>query len=208
MTNGSLFIISAPSGAGKSTILKRVMAEVENLVFSISHTTRRPRPGEIDGHAYHFVDRETFTRLRNAGGFLEWAEVHGNFYGTSREAVETETGQGRDVILDIDVQGAEQLRKGTDVNAVSIFVLPPSVAELERRLRGRGTESEETVRLRLDNAVRELRQAEQYDFLVVNDDLATAATQIAAVISAERAKHRRLADGHPIPTEVLSPPDR
>ena len=205
MSSGTLFIISAPSGAGKSTILRKVMGSIKNLVFSISHTTRSPRRGEKNGRDYHFVERESFTALRDQGGFLEWAEVHGNFYGTSRGAVVAETAAGRDVVLDIDVQGARQIRERDDVAAVSIFVLPPSPEELERRLRGRGTENDETVRLRLENALAEMAEADKYDFLVVNDDLDTAASQVAAIILAERARNRRTADGEAIPTEIIKP---
>jgi len=205
MSSGTLFIISAPSGAGKSTILRKVMGSIKNLVFSISHTTRSPRRGEKNGRDYHFVGRESFTALREQGGFLEWAEVHGNFYGTSRAAVVAETAAGRDVVLDIDVQGARQIRERDDVAAISIFVLPPSPKELERRLHGRGTENDETVRLRLENALAEMAEADKYDFLVVNDDLDTAASQVAAIILAERARNRRTADGEAIPTEIIKP---
>ncbi|HDO29969.1 MAG TPA: guanylate kinase, partial [Desulfobacteraceae bacterium] len=147
MSRGILLVLSAPSGGGKTTILKKVMAGLPGLVFSVSHTTRKPRPGEQDGRDYYFVSRQEFESIRDRhpSGFLEWAEVHGNLYGTSRAAVEQRLGGGRDVILDIDVQGAAQIRQSAD--PVTVFIAPPSLAELEARLRGRGTENEQTLAL-------------------------------------------------------------
>ncbi len=199
---GCIFIVSAPSGAGKSTVLKRVMAHIPGLVFSVSHTTRNPRPGEEDGRDYHFISREEFIRLRDQGGFLEWAEVHGNFYGTSGEAVNRQTASGRDVVLDIDVQGASQVMARVP-DAVSIFILPPSHEELERRLRGRGTEDEATMRRRLAAASGEMARARDYGFVVINDDLDRAVAQVEGIILAERARARRTADGAPIPAELM-----
>ena len=160
MSRGNLFVISAPSGAGKSTLLKRLLAEVPNLAFSVSHTTRAPRPGESNGREYHFVDRPTFARMRDDQAFLEWAEVHGNLYGTSRAAIEAQQAKGLDVFLDIDVQGARQLRDCGHPGAIFLFIAPPSWAELEKRLRGRGTDPEETVQLRLNNARREMAEVQ------------------------------------------------
>ncbi|OQX19429.1 MAG: guanylate kinase [Desulfobulbaceae bacterium A2] len=186
-----LFVVSAPSGAGKSTLLGRVMPLLPALGFSVSHTTRAPRPGEQSGREYHFVSRDEFLALRDQqpAGFLEWAEVHGNLYGTSRAEVEGRLAAGQDVILDIDVQGARQLR-GL-LPAVFIFIAPPSAEELSRRLRGRGTEAEETVRLRLANARQELLAVPEYDYLVVNESLDAAADQLHAIILAERSRQRR-----------------
>ena len=198
MSRGKLFVISAPSGAGKSTLLKRLLAEVPNLAFSVSHTTRAPRPGESNGREYHFVDRPTFARMRDDQAFLEWAEVHGNLYGTSRAAIEAQQAKGLDVFLDIDVQGARQLRDCGHPGAIFLFIAPPSWAELEKRLRGRGTDPEETVQLRLNNARREMEEAERYDYLVVNDQLDEAVEVLRAVIIAERCKARRNPNGQEI----------
>ncbi|MHB1379838.1 MAG: guanylate kinase [Desulfurivibrionaceae bacterium] len=198
MSRGNLFVISAPSGAGKSTILKKLLAVVDNLAFSVSHTTRAPRPGESNGREYHFVDRATFERMRSDLAFLEWAEVHGNLYGTSRTAIEAQQAQGIDVFLDIDVQGARQLRDCGHPGAVFLFIAPPSWAELEKRLRGRGTDPEETVQLRLHNARLEMTDAERYDYLVINDQLDEAVEVLRAVVIAERCKARRSPNGQPI----------
>lgn len=169
--SGQLFILSAPSGAGKTTLLKKVMRDVGKLAFSVSHTTRSPRTGEKDGVDYHFVSVNEFKAMRDQNLFLEWAEVHGNFYGTSRLEVAKKLEQGFDIILDIDVQGAAIIAADKSVRAVSVFVAPPSLAELERRLRGRGTDSEETIKVRLGNAAEEMSCADAYEYLVINDDL-------------------------------------
>jgi len=202
VNRGSLFVISAPSGTGKTTILKKVMAAVAGLSFSISHTTRAPRAGEQDGVDYHFVDRDRFVAMRDAGAFLEWAEVHGNFYGTSRAAVDAGLAVGTDIILDIDVQGCRQVRAAAS-DAVSLFVVPPSWAELERRLTGRGTDGEETIRLRLANARKEMADIGHYDYVVVNDVLESAVATMIAIIHAERSRHRRTAAGAPMNLPAL-----
>lgn len=198
MTTGRLFVISAPSGAGKTTLLSRVMARLPGLVFSVSHTTRMVRPGERDGIDYHFISPAEFVAMIDRGHFLEHAEVHGNLYGTSREAVRKQLAEGVDVILDIDVQGAAILRSSGQLDAAYIFIAPPSMTELEQRLRGRGTESEERIRLRLKNARQELQAASQYEYLIINEDLADAADLLAAIILAERARAHRLPSGKPI----------
>ncbi|MFH1019698.1 MAG: guanylate kinase [Pseudomonadota bacterium] len=203
MSRGNLFIISAPSGAGKSTILKKLLTKVPNLAFSVSHTTRAPRPGESNGREYHFVDRAAFEGMRTEQAFLEWAEVHGNLYGTSRAAIEAQQAKGIDVFLDIDVQGARQLRDCGHPGAIFLFIAPPSWAELERRLRGRGTDPEETVQLRLHNARREMEDAGRYDYLVINDRLDEAVEVLRAVIIAERCKTRRNPDGQPLDLVAL-----
>lgn len=197
-TTGQLFILSAPSGAGKTTLLKKVMAEVANLAFSISHTTRSPRTGERDGVDYFFVSVEEFQAMRDQNLFLEWAEVHGNFYGTSRPAVLSQLEQGQDIILDIDIQGAAIISCDSNVESVSVFVAPPSLLELEKRLRGRGTDSNETIELRLGNAAKEMSAAEKYDYLVINDDLEEAANTLQSVVIAERSRGHRLPGGEPI----------
>ncbi len=201
-TTGQLFILSAPSGAGKTTILKKVMQKIVKLEFSVSHTTREPRKGEKNGVDYHFVPVEEFKGMSDEGLFLEWAEVHGNYYGTSRLAVLEQLKKGIDIILDIDVQGAAIIAEDPSLDSVSIFVAPPSLAELERRLRGRGTDSEETIRIRLGNAGKEMAAAEKYDYLVINDELDEAAETLRAVLIAERSRSHRLPTGEAIDLEV------
>lgn len=198
MTIGRLFVISAPSGAGKTTLLSRVMARIPGLVFSVSHTTRLPRPGECDGVDYHFVSRADFLAMIDRGSFLEHAEVHGNLYGTSRPAVRQQLDAGKDVVLDIDVQGAAILRDSGQLEAAYVFIAPPGMAELEKRLRGRGTENEERIRLRLKNARQELQAAGQYEYLIINEDITEAADLLTAIILAERARAHRLPSGKPI----------
>lgn len=202
--SGQLFIISAPSGAGKTTILRQVMAELPGLAFSVSHTTRTPRAGEVNGRDYHFIDRQTFEQLRAAGDFLEWAEVHSNLYGTSRSAVAGQLAAGFDVILDIDVQGARQVRGIPELAAISLFILPPSLAELEKRLSGRGTDGPEVIRLRLENAIREISESTGYDHRIINDKLDEAVEMVKAVILAARSRSGRGWNGEPLP-EFSSP---
>ncbi|NDY41639.1 guanylate kinase [Dissulfurirhabdus thermomarina] len=188
---GDLFVISAPSGAGKTTLCRRLLAEVAGLDFSVSHTTRPPRPGEVDGRDYHFVDREVFEAMRARGDFLEWAEVHGNLYGTSRQAVSAALAAGRDVLLDIDVQGAREIRR-VFPGACYVFILPPSLEALEARLRGRGSEDEAAAALRLANARRELHAASEYDYVVVNDELDAACEGLRAIVTARRLRSARV----------------
>lgn len=198
MNQGLLLVLSAPSGCGKTTIVRRLMATLPGLVFSISHTTRPARAGETDGVHYHFVSREQFISLRDQrpSGFLEWAEVHNNLYGTSAAEVARHRQAGVDVLLDIDVQGAAQVRQQTD--AVTIFIAPPSMAELERRLRSRGTEKEETIALRLNNARKELACSDAYTYLLINDRLNEAVESLRSIIIAERCRHRRGQDGRAV----------
>lgn len=198
MSRGTLYVISAPSGAGKTTILRRVMEMVPGLSFSVSHTTRKPRKGEQDGRDYHFISREHFQKMKDDGLFLEWAEVHGNLYGTSKLAVEEHLAQGEDIILDIDVQGAQQVREALGPKAVFLFILPPSLVELERRLNGRGTDSPETINLRLNNARLEMSDADLYDHVIINDTVERAVEMVKAIVLAERSKRRRDADGRPL----------
>ena len=202
MTTGKLFILSAPSGAGKTTLLKRVMADLPGLAFSVSHTTRQPRSGEQDGVDYHFVSRDRFEAMREQGIFLEWAEVHGNLYGTSRPAVLAQLATGFDVILDLDVQGAAILRASAAIPAASLFISPPSLLELERRLRGRETDSEETILLRLKNARKEMQAAVDYEYLIINDRLEQAIDTLRAIVIAERSRGHRLPTGQSI--KILS----
>lgn len=199
MSRGCLFVVSAPSGAGKTTLLKKILTATPLAGFSVSHTTRPPRPGEQDGVDYHFVDRSTFDSMRLRGDFLEWAEVHGNCYGTSRPAIEAALNRGEDIFLDIDVQGARQIRDLKELAAVFLFIAPPSPAVLEQRLRGRKTDSEEVIALRLENARREMAEAVWYDYLIINDHLAAAEALLQAIITAERCRRRRLPNGRPLP---------
>lgn len=170
---GLALVISAPSGAGKSTLIRRLRADFPSFGFSISCTTRAPREGEVDGRDYHFLDRRTFEDRRDAGYFAEWAEVHGNCYGTPLEPVRQALAEGRDLIFDIDVQGARQLRASLP-EATLVFVLPPSRAELLRRLTLRGTDSAETIARRMANARQEIAAAPEFDYLVINADLERA----------------------------------
>jgi len=188
---GLLIVISAPSGTGKTTLVHMLLKEFPDLEFSVSYTTRPPRPGEVDGKDYHFVDRKTFERMIEEGDFLEWAEVYGNLYGTSRTQVLRALNEGRDVILDIDTQGALQVKKNFP-EAVLIFILPPSLKELERRLRSRGTDDEETIERRLKIAKEEIRRAPLYDYIVVNDVLEVAYENLRSIIRAEKLRTERL----------------
>ena len=185
--SGSLFIISAPSGAGKSTLVNALLAEDGDLRLSISHTTRAPRGSEVDGREYHFVTRETFLAMRERGEFLESAEVHGNPYGTSGPLILSQMAAGSDIVFEIDWQGAEQLRSVFS-DAVAIFVLPPSMAELERRLRGRGTENDGVVQRRLRAAEVEMRRAPMFDYVIINSDFSDALARLHAVVSASRQR--------------------
>ena len=202
MRRGSLFIVSAPSGAGKTTLLSELFKTVANISFSVSHTTRAPRRGEKDGRDYHFVSRQDFLQMRGQNIFLEWAEVHGNFYGTSSIAVNEVLDKGKDIILDIDVQGARQVR--TKTAAISAFIMAPSMGELAARLHRRGTDDERTVKIRLQNAVTEMKAMEEYDHIIVNDDISEASAMLRAVILAQRSRDRRRADGSPIDEQTLT----
>lgn len=181
---GFMLVICAPSGTGKSTLVRRLREEFPRLAFSISCTTRPPREGEVNGVDYHFLDREDFIARRDEGYFAEWAEVHGNFYGTPKQATLDLLEQGRDVLFDIDVQGAAQLRDSMQEGAY-VFLFPPSFASLRERLQGRGTDNDDTIRRRLDNAPGEIERARDFDFWVVNDDLDTAYDQLRGVYIAE-----------------------
>jgi len=189
---GAVFVISGPSGVGKSSILRRVLERDRGLAFSVSHTTRPPRQGEIDGVDYRFVDEATFRSMIDEDAFLEWAEYQGRLYGTSREAVEEPTSRGVDLILEVEVQGAEQLRKRLP-QAVTVFVLPPSSMQtLERRLVGRKSDDEQAIRKRLETAKREITEARNYEYLIVNDELECAATDLAHLIASARLARERV----------------
>ncbi len=182
---GMLLVISGPSGTGKGTLIKRLMEEDDSLVFSVSATTRDPRPGEIDGVHYHFVTNAQYDELVAQNAFVEHAKVHGNRYGTLRSEVYGRLEKGENVVLDIDVQGALNVI-ATEKEKVSIFVLPPSMKELRERLTGRGTETPEAVERRLHNAIWELSQRDKYQYLVINDDLDTCVRDLQAIIKAEK----------------------
>ncbi|MDR1490586.1 MAG: guanylate kinase [Desulfovibrio sp.] len=184
-------VVCAPSGTGKTTLCKRLLEEFPRIVLSVSCTTRVPRPGEAGGRDYEFIDKEEFVQRRNAGFFAEWAEVHGKFYGTPLEPAWKLLSSGQDVLFDIDVQGASQIRSSLP-GARLIFILPPSLHELERRLRARGTEKEEDLHIRLSAAVRELSQAHWFDAWIINQDLERAFRELcAAYIAATLAPARR-----------------
>jgi guanylate kinase len=187
---GILFVISSPSGGGKGTLIRRLLEEVPGVAYSVSWTTRRPRPGEADGVNYHFVSREEFERKRRARGFLEWAVVHGNLYGTTRAAVRRELAQGRDIVLEIDVQGALAVRAAMK-SVVSVFILPPSFEVLRARLTARMTERPEELELRLANARGEVEQYRHFHYVILNDVVERAAGQLASVVRAERARRGR-----------------
>jgi guanylate kinase len=185
-----VYIISAPSGSGKSTLVKMLMESVEGLDFSISCTTRPPRRGEKDGENYHFMSREAFFALREAGGLLESAEVFGHFYGTPRSALDLARERGRDLVLDIDVQGAAQLKKQLP-EAVTVFILPPSRSELEKRLRSRSLDEDAVIARRLRDASREIGNYSAYNYVLVNDQLDRAAEKLKSILLAERCRTKR-----------------
>jgi guanylate kinase len=184
---GHLFVVSAPSGAGKTTLCRELLARRPDLRFAVSYATRKPRAGEVDGVDYVFVDEEEFQRMVEAGDFAEWARVHGNLYGTPRRALEEMLRAGYDVIHDIDVQGARQMRDFYG-EAVYVFVLPPSMEALAERLSGRGTDPESVVRERLRRAIEEVREYALYDYVIVNDVLEKAVGELESVILARRLR--------------------
>ncbi|MGW8313416.1 MAG: guanylate kinase [Desulfuromonadales bacterium] len=182
-----LFVISAPSGAGKTSICRAILQQFPNLRPSISFTTRTMRPGERDGVDYHFVSREIFDRMVTAKAFVEWAEVHGNRYGTARATLETASAEGADMLLEIDIQGAEQLRN-SGLNGVFIFILPPNMRELRKRLDFRNTDDDQIIDRRMANATGEIAKALYFDYLVVNDVLEQAVDKVRAIMIAEAAR--------------------
>ncbi|MBW2021385.1 MAG: guanylate kinase [Deltaproteobacteria bacterium] len=189
LATGRPIVLSAPSGAGKSSIIEGVRSRVSNLEYSVSHTTRSPRRGEANGVHYHFVSKERFEKMIDEGAFAEWAMVYDNYYGTAYETLEGELRKGNDVILDLDPVGAKNIKKRF-LDAVLIFVVPPSLEVLEDRLRGRRTDSEDTIKKRLEHARSEMREAQGYDYIVVNNVLATAIEEVACIIGAERCRTR------------------
>lgn len=183
--SGNLFVVAAPSGAGKTTLVRMLLEREASVHLSISYTTRSPRPGEQHGREYHFIDTVEFQGMIARHEFLEWAEVHGNFYGTSQKWIADQLAAGRDVLLEIDWQGAQQVRK-LFPQAIGIFILPPSMEELTRRLTGRGTDSADVIARRLAAAQAEMRHVGEFDYVIINDQLAQALEELLAVVRASR----------------------
>lgn len=188
---GLLFILSSPSGAGKSTLSRMLLEADEGIGLSVSYTTRPPRPGEVDGVDYHFTDVDNFKKMAADGEFMEWAHVFGHRYGTPKEAVREILNNGRDVLFDIDWQGAQQLYQEAGPDVVRVFVLPPSIEELERRLHSRGTDSDEVIEDRMSRAKSEIGHWDGYDYVLINDDVQRCFGQVKDILTAERLKRRR-----------------
>lgn len=188
---GLMLVMSSPSGAGKSTLARNLLESEIGLSLSISVTTRKRRPSEIDGVHYHFISVREFERLRDTDSLLEWAEVHGNFYGTPREAVESAMAEGRDMLFDIDWQGALQLQEKMRADVVAVFILPPSMSELQSRLQRRAEDTAEVIATRLANARAEIEHWREYDYVIVNDDLQAAYGAMCAIVGSERLRRDR-----------------
>ena len=195
MAQGTLFIVSAPSGAGKTSLVRELIESLDGIQVSVSHTTRERREGEVDGVNYHFVDVPTFEAMVEQGDFFEYARVFDNYYGTSRSAVQGMLAAGQDVILEIDWQGARQVRQQLP-DAVSVFILPPSREELERRLAGRGTDEHAVIARRMRDAVDEMSHHDEYDYLVINDDFTTALRELQSLVIARRLTLERISEHH------------
>ena len=193
---GNIFVVAAPSGGGKSTLVNALLAEDPLVRLSVSHTTRAPRPGEQDGREYHFTDVKTFEAMLARGEFLESALVHGNYYGTGQAWIESVRASGHDIVLEIDWQGAQQVRR-LYPESVGIFILPPSMAELERRLRGRGKDSDEVIRKRLANAAEEISHVAEFDYVIINKDFDEARRDLSAIVRAARLTLSQQTVRHP-----------
>jgi guanylate kinase len=189
-TKGILFVVSSPSGGGKGTLIQRVLNCLPDLSYSVSYTTRKPRNGEVDGREYFFVTREQFAQMIERNDFLEWATVHSHLYGTSRNQVTRDVSLGRDIVLELDVQGASSIRNLIS-DAVSVFILPPSLEILRERLIARGTDSPDDLAVRLRNAPEELKAYKSFDYVIINDDVEMAAAKLLAIIEAERLRLSR-----------------
>ena len=187
---GQLYVISGPSGVGKSTIVQRLRSGVKGLAYSISYTSREPREKEVDGVNYHFVDRETFERMIQEDAFAEWAEVYDALYGTSLDGLQTQMSQRSDVLLDVDSQGARNIKKHRK-ESILIYILPPSLETLDERLRGRGTDEEEIIRARFEKALREIKRCVDYDYIVFNQDIDKAVEEVTSIILSERARRSK-----------------
>lgn len=195
MKPGQLYIVSAPSGAGKTSLLQQLCQQLQHLTISVSHTTRAPRPGEIEGQHYHFVSLDSFKQEIEQGLFLEYAQVFDNYYGTSKTAVDALLTARKDVILEIDWQGARQVRERTD-NVISIFILPPSQAALEERLRKRKQDSEEIIQRRMRDARNEISHYPEYDYVIINDQFDDALADLVAIFRSERLRLKRQLQHH------------
>ncbi|APE30827.1 guanylate kinase [Halomonas aestuarii] len=202
MAQGTLFIVSAPSGAGKTSLVRELIESLDGIQVSVSHTTRARRDGEVDGVNYHFVDVPAFEAMVEQGDFFEYARVFDNYYGTSRSAVQAMLAAGQDVILEIDWQGARQVRAQLP-EAVSVFILPPSREELERRLSGRGTDEHAVIARRMRDAVDEMTHHDEYDYLVINDDFTTALRELQSLVIARRLTLERVSEHHAPLLEAL-----
>lgn len=199
---GQLYVISAPSGAGKTSLVAALLRQEPKVNVSVSHTTRAPRPGEENGVNYHFVTTEDFGARIQAGDFLEHAQVFDHFYGTSQQAVEAQLNAGHDVILEIDWQGAQQIRR-LRPDVISIFIAPPSIVELRTRLTGRGTDSDETIERRMQDAVNEIRHYSEFDYLIINDAFDIALAELTTIFRAQRLRlHRQVAVHHTLLIEL------
>ena len=192
---GHLYVVAAPSGAGKTTLVGLLCENDPGIRVSISSTTRAPRPGEAQGREYHFVDVQNFLEMVSRGEFLEWAEVHGNYYGTSKRWIEAQMTAGNDVLLEIDWQGAQQVRKAFP-EAVGVFILPPSLEELKARLSGRGTDAPEIIARRIAAARDEMRHVDEFDYVIINDDLQQALGNLNSVVSASRLQYKNQRQRH------------
>ncbi|AEI37678.1 MAG: guanylate kinase [Zymomonas mobilis subsp. pomaceae] len=204
---GLLFVISSPSGAGKSTIARKLLEEDDEIHLSVSVTTRPMRPGEIDGVDYHFVDVPEFKKMVAEDQLLEWAHVFDNRYGTPRKPVEEMVHKGQDVLFDIDWQGAQQLWQQASGDTIRVYILPPSVEELERRLRGRGTDSEEVIKKRMARAASEISHWDGYDYVLINDDIEECFQQVRNILKVERIKRRRQIGLIGFTRKLLAPPE-
>ena len=193
MKRGLLIVVSGASGTGKGTVCKKILADMPEVAYSISATTRAPRPGETDGKEYYFISRDEFKAWIAEGKFLEFADVYGNFYGTPLNKIEERLNRGEDILLEIDVQGALNVKRKCP-DGIYIFLLPPSLEELKRRIEGRGTETAESLQRRLDNAIAEIKIGREYNYVVVNDTVNNAVAQIKAILVAERCKVERNLD--------------
>ncbi|WP_227711014.1 guanylate kinase [Novosphingobium ovatum] len=202
---GLMLILSSPSGAGKTTIARRLLAEDSEIRPSVSVTTRAPRPGEVEGKDYYFVSRDTFDRMAEDNAFYEWATVFGNSYGTPKAQIREGLKEGRDFLFDIDWQGTQQLSQKAGTDVVRIFVLPPSIQELHRRLSGRGTDSAEVIADRMARAQAEITHWDSYDYVVVNDDIDACFAQVREILAAERMKRTRQTGLIPFVRELLKP---
>jgi guanylate kinase len=187
---GQLFVISAPSGAGKSSIINALREGIKPFGYSISHTSREPRSTEVNGVDYHFVDKEIFSRMIEAGAFVEWAKVFNDFYGTSFSSINEQTALGIDVLLDLDARGAKNIKRHFE-SSILIYVLPPSLQVLEKRLRERGTDDEGVIRTRMDRASQDIKECAWYDYIIINDDLNKAIEEAESIIVSERCRTAR-----------------